>query len=92
MIVYKDQGINWHPQSDSLEVSSLKRTCSTPPLVSGLRCLVESLGQIDFALLVVSAMLASTIHMNANKHKWNLVSAVTDHLGHLTDKCGICTK
>ena len=55
MIVYKDQGINWHPQSDSLGVSSLKWTHSTPPLVSGLRHLVESLGQIDFALLVVSS-------------------------------------
>ena len=57
MIVYKDQGINWQPQSDSLGVSSLKWTCSTPPLVSGLRYLVESLGQIDFALLVVSTTM-----------------------------------
>ena len=55
MIVYKDQGTNWHPQSDSLGVSSLKQTHSTPPLISSLCCLVESLGQIDFALLVVSA-------------------------------------
>ena len=54
MIVYKGQGIDWHPQSDSLGVSSLKQTHSTPSLVSGLRCLVESLRQIDFALLVVS--------------------------------------
>ena len=54
MIVYKYQGINWHPQSDSLGVSSLKQTHSTPSLISGLCLLVESLGQIDFALLVVS--------------------------------------
>ena len=52
--MYKDQGLNWHPQSDSLGVSSLKQTHSTPPLNSGLHHLVESLGQIDFALLVVS--------------------------------------
>ena len=54
MIVYKDQGIDWHSQSDSLGVSSLKQTHSTPSLISGLCRLVESLGQIDFALLVVS--------------------------------------
>ena len=54
MIVYKDQEINWHPQSDSLGVSPLKQTRSTPSLVSGICHLVESLGQIDFALLVVS--------------------------------------
>ena len=46
MIVYKDQGINWHPQSDSLGVSPVKQTHSTPPMVSGLHCLVESLGQL----------------------------------------------
>ena len=56
MIVYKDQGIDWHPQSDSLGVSSLKQTHSTPPFISGLCCLVKSLGQIDFALLVVSVI------------------------------------
>ena len=28
MVVYKSQGINWHPQSDSLGVSPLKRTHS----------------------------------------------------------------
>ena len=48
MIVYKDQGIDWHPQSDSLGVSSLKQTCSTHPIVSGLCRLVESLGQLIF--------------------------------------------
>ena len=46
MIVYKGQGINWHPQSDSLGVSPLKWTCSTHPFVSGLRHLVESLRQL----------------------------------------------
>ena len=46
MIVYKNQGINWHPQSDSLGVSPLKRTQSTHPLVSGLHCLLESLRQL----------------------------------------------
>ena len=34
MIVYKGQGIDWHPQSDSLGVSPLKWTRSTPTLVS----------------------------------------------------------
>ena len=61
MIVYKDQGIDWHPQSDSLGVSPLKWTHSTPPLVSGLHHLVESLGQIDFALLVVSSCPPSVL-------------------------------
>ena len=46
MIVYKDQGIDWHPQSDSLGVSPLKWTRSTLTLVSGSRCLVESLRQL----------------------------------------------
>ena len=30
MIVYKNQGINWHPQSDALGVSPLKQTQSHP--------------------------------------------------------------
>ena len=46
MIVYKSQGIDWHPQSDSLGVSPLKWTHSTHPFVSGLCCLVESLRQL----------------------------------------------
>ena len=46
MIVYKDQGINWHPQSDSLGVSPLKWTQSTHTFVSGLCHLVESLRQL----------------------------------------------
>ena len=46
MIVYKEQGINWHPQSDSLGVLPLKQTYSTHPIVSGLRRLVESLRQL----------------------------------------------
>ena len=46
MVVYKDQGINWHPQSDSLGVSPLKQTHSTHPFVSGLHRLVESLRQL----------------------------------------------
>ena len=45
MIVYKGQGIDWHPQSDSLGVSPLKQTRSTLTLVSGSCCLVESLRQ-----------------------------------------------
>ena len=35
MVVYKGQGIDWHPQSDSLGVSSLKWTQSTPTFISG---------------------------------------------------------
>ena len=46
MIVYKGQGINWHPQSDSLGVSPLKWTRSTHPFISGLCHLVESLRQL----------------------------------------------
>ena len=46
MIVYTDQGIDWHSQSDSLGVSSLKQTCSTHPIISGLCHVVESLGQL----------------------------------------------
>ena len=46
MIVYKGQGINWHPQSDSLEASPLKWTCSTHPIIGGSHCLVESLRQL----------------------------------------------
>ena len=46
MIVYKGQGIDWHPQSDSLGVSPLKQTQSTPSLVSSSCCLVESLRQL----------------------------------------------
>ena len=46
MTVYKDQGINWHPQSDSLGVLPLKWTCSTHPFINGLCHLVESLRQL----------------------------------------------
>ena len=46
MIVYKSQGINWHPQSDSLGVSPLKRTQLTHPFVSSSCHLVESLRQL----------------------------------------------
>ena len=46
MPVYKDQGINWKPQSDSLGVSPLKQTHSTHPIISGLHCLVEGLRQL----------------------------------------------
>ena len=46
MIVYKGQGIDWQLQSDSLGVSPLKQTQSTPPLVSSSRHLVESLRQL----------------------------------------------
>ena len=46
MIVYKGQGIDWHPQSDSLGVSPLKWTRSTLTLISGLCCLLESLRQL----------------------------------------------
>ena len=46
MIVYKDQGIDWHPQSDSLGVSPLKWTQLTHPFVSSSCCLVESLRQL----------------------------------------------
>ena len=44
--ICKSQGIDWHPQSDSLGVSPLKQTQSTHPLVSGLCCLLESLRQL----------------------------------------------
>ena len=46
MIVYKSQESNWQPQSDSLGVSPLKRTQSTPTFISGLCRLVESLRQL----------------------------------------------
>ena len=69
MIVYKGQGIDWHPQSDSLGVSSLKWTCSTPPLISGLHRLVKSLMQIDFALLVVSLTRAGRADLS--RAEWN---------------------
>ena len=46
MIVYKGQGIDWHPQSDSLGVSPLKRTRLTHPFISSSHCLVESLRQL----------------------------------------------
>ena len=46
MIVYKGQGIDWHPQSDSLGVSPLKWTHSTHPFVSDLCRLVEGLRQL----------------------------------------------
>ena len=44
--MYTLQGIDWHPQSDSLGVSPLKRTQSTPSLVSSSCHLVESLRQL----------------------------------------------
>ena len=46
MPVYKDQGIDWQSQSDSLGVSPLKWTHSTRTFVSGLCCLVEDLRQL----------------------------------------------
>ena len=46
MIVYKGQGIDWQPQSDSLGVSPLKWIQSTPSLISSSHRLVESLRQL----------------------------------------------
>ena len=61
MIVYKGQGINWHPQSDSLGVSSLKQTWSTHFLVSGSCSLVESLGQLTCFIGCFSCSAISSI-------------------------------
>ena len=46
MLVYKDQGIDWQPQSDSLGVSPSKQTQSNSTFVSGLCCLVGDLRQL----------------------------------------------
>ena len=61
MIVYKGQGINWHPQSDSLGVSPLKQTQSTHPLVSGLCSLVESLRKLTCFIGCFSATVPSLL-------------------------------
>ena len=83
MIVYKGQGIYWHPQSDSLEVSPLKRTWLTHPLISSSHCLVESLRQLTcfigcFTVCLISLVMCM-VTTNTQLSKWRRLS--TDHAG-----------
>ena len=67
MIVYKGQGINWHPQTDSLGVSPLKRTRSTHPFISSSRSLVESLRQLTCFI----GCFTQTLHCSSPTNWWS---------------------
>ena len=75
MIVYKSQGIDWHPQSDSLGVSPLKWTQSTLTLISGSCCLVESLRQLICFIGCFNVIISpSQIHFGEQLSPFELVN------------------